>query len=711
MTTTDTTENEQVTPPSEENQIVTGMHRETGTRFGFWLEEEPDSSSPDLAAIPNPSAPNTKTGLIWLEMPQDYVMDETPAVTIAPTQGGGKLIEDRGIITKVVTISGTTGYTPRPLNQKVNPSTSSTQPGSKLPQLTDEAALQRSGYKAFIDLRNLFRKYEHIQRYGTPDQISRTRMHFLDTKLGDFWIIQPRNFSLHRSSRSPMTFPFSVRFETIAPSAVTVDRGYVKLPEAKEASKINAPNGINPSFVDRLRAIRNSIRDKSQSVATEAITAVTSYLNVVDEMVAVLSTPAFAVRDLVAVPLTLLKRAQNSLEGLLNAVLITEDTFNPNSRYWNETYLEGRNIFESIQARSTVLYDKTIGELLGNSNNKWIEQRGLGSDSAAGVSGALSALPNQPFISGSGLDNTRSQSLSSVVGIRKAQVVQGDTIYSLSYRETGSIQNVHDIVVINGLVPPFVLDNTSGMNRLPGVLYPGDFVLVPTNVASPSAAALAANSVKVRDNLTSTLTGVTSTTEFEDTAQDWLDGVLAGYIITIGGDVRVILTNTSNTFTINRPFAVTPSIGNTYLAQNISFSTAMSIPTVDELTYGRDIVASFDFSFGAEKSIVGVLNASGDFATVTGLENYIQALKLLTTIEQGRLMQHPFYGNPLPIGERATLSELEFYKLLVSRAIMMDSRTLEVVGVNLTQVFDRILPVIQVKPIGTSKTVTTREAS
>ena len=99
----------------ETNQVYPTMYRETGTRCGFWLEAAPSSQSPAVTRVPNPSAPNyDPTKLVWLEMVQDYDVEEPEAVTITPTQGGGKLIEDRGMIIKDIVISGTTGYTANP---------------------------------------------------------------------------------------------------------------------------------------------------------------------------------------------------------------------------------------------------------------------------------------------------------------------------------------------------------------------------------------------------------------------------------------------------------------------------------------------------------------------------------------------------------------------------------------------------------------------
>lgn len=708
-------------PISEENIPQVGMHRSSNARYGFWLETSEDGG---IKARVNTSAPVNDENFKTLPIVQDYEVDEPQAVTITPTQGGGKLIEDRGMIIKDISIAGTSGYTPRPSDEDlvsgVQPTTSG---GNKLPLMGDEEAHARSGYKAFIELRNLFRRYGFIMRYGTQRQKRQTRMHFMDTKLGDFWIIQPRNFRLRRNvnGRTRMTFDYSIKFTTLAPSIDFADVQPL-LPEdmeldtdgLQEIGTTQAATGSSAttlgtigaqaqktSITDRLRQLNSDIRGVTQTLNLEGLTKVNQYLSVADNFIALFALPALATRDLVSLSVGVLARVENSIEGLLGVYELTADTFNPNSRFWNETYLEARSIFEAVKSRSTIIFGESAGERLARENQKWESARGVPTNQLSGGSANRTS-----FLRAGGLNNTRQDPIGDPINLRGVRVQKGDSVYTLSQRHLGTVHKYVDIVAINGLVPPFVIDSDTGLNRRPGVLYPGDLVFVPAaNTKSVDALAGEVRDALVRDKLQGTVTTVSGLT-LTDNTQTWIPGQWIGYTVTINGEDRIITGNDSMNFEINRLFTVTPLPGATYLFRFLQFSSMVRIPTAEELTYGRDILVSFDFGKGMDRSASTILNARGDFATLTGLNNYIQALRLLMATEQGMHIFHPGYGNPMPIGQKMLVSTVQFYKMLLVRSIMMDARTQKVLKTNVDVKAgqpDVLNTRIEILPIGTSK--------
>ena len=195
---------------------------------------------------------------------------------------------------------------------------------------------------------------------------------------------------------------------------------------------------------------------------------------------------------------------------------------------------------------------------------------------------------------------------------------------------------------------------------------------------------------------------------FKDTTGDFLTNSLVGYtMLSAAGELRIIVANDSTSWTINRAFDTLPVIGDAYEIYSAVFSTNMGVPSLNDITYGRDIMLRFDGSMGVEGSAIGVLSQSGDCATIGGIENYIQNLSLMLSTEQGFLALHPYWGNPQLVGQRATVNELQFYKMLIQRAVLMDKRALSVDKVSLVAVGDQVYPVITIKPIsGQAQTAT-----
>lgn len=68
--------------------------------------------------------------------------------------------------------------------------------------------------------------------------------------------------------------------------------------------------------------------------------------------------------------------------------------------------------------------------------------------------------------------------------VRYVQIQYGDTIQALALRETGDAANWLDLIVLNGLRPPYIADKPSD-----GVLAYGEIISLPAGVSSISAEA------------------------------------------------------------------------------------------------------------------------------------------------------------------------------------------------------------------------------
>jgi phage baseplate assembly protein W len=87
-----------------------------------------------------------------------------------------------------------------------------------------------------------------------------------------------------------------------------------------------------------------------------------------------------------------------------------------------------------------------------------------------------------------------------------------------------------------------------------------------------------------------------------------------------------------------------------------------------------DDVFGTDVLLGADGSLS--VNASGDYETVSDLPNLRQALGIRLSTEEGELVRHPSYGNPLfgLKGEKASPVNLLYSRALAERTLRADPR-------------------------------------
>jgi hypothetical protein len=87
---------------------------------------------------------------------------------------------------------------------------------------------------------------------------------------------------------------------------------------------------------------------------------------------------------------------------------------------------------------------------------------------------------------------SRPQSSFGTTGAFQAAVSRSDDIYRIALRNLGDAGRWREIVVLNGLVAPYISVDGDGIN----VLRPGDFILIPS-VAGDDVSAIAAGEARV----------------------------------------------------------------------------------------------------------------------------------------------------------------------------------------------------------------------
>lgn len=84
------------------------------------------------------------------------------------------------------------------------------------------------------------------------------------------------------------------------------------------------------------------------------------------------------------------------------------------------------------------------------------------------------------------------------------------------------------------------------------------------------------------------------------------------------------------------------------------------------------------------------LNDRGDFATIRGVPNVQQAIRIKFSVEQGELRAHPYFGARYGIGRKATIRSLDEFRLNSLATLLSDPRIAEVKDVTITTVGDSL---------------------
>ncbi|MGZ3773048.1 MAG: hypothetical protein ACXVCY_04120 [Pseudobdellovibrionaceae bacterium] len=247
---------------SESNMI---QYDPTPADRSQWHMKRKDQSSRDYAFL-------LKWGDKIVEIPfninpQRESISEPHALATTHTQGGGKLNNSDGMISKEITISGTCGL----------------YPGERRGRLPDSGI--GSGFEAFKMLQNTFRKYCYLKRFG--DATKSLELIYVNRRRQESWVVEPRTFSSEDAIEHNNTFTYNITLETLYPytgaetkSLVekfldgvpfyrSIDRLAQRLVEAVD--QVNAVAGQISSIVDGFYArILSRVVGLSNSVADVA---------------------------------------------------------------------------------------------------------------------------------------------------------------------------------------------------------------------------------------------------------------------------------------------------------------------------------------------------------------------------------------------------------------------------------------------------------
>jgi hypothetical protein len=197
--------------------------------------------------------------------PQRETITEPHGTTTTYTQGGGKLITSEGMVSKDITIQGTTGF----------------YPNERRTRLPDSGI--GSGFEAFKNLQNVFRRYCFLKRYG--DLTKELSLIYVNRRSQESWVVEPKVFTSEDAVEHNFHKSYTIQLETLYPYSGAETKGLVerlldtvpgwktfdavaqRLSESVDvlnasAGKISSiVNGFATTILRRVNALANSIAD------------------------------------------------------------------------------------------------------------------------------------------------------------------------------------------------------------------------------------------------------------------------------------------------------------------------------------------------------------------------------------------------------------------------------------------------------------------
>jgi hypothetical protein len=457
--------------------------------------------------------------------PQELTQDEIFAIEVTPTFSG-VLVEHQGTTLKDITISGTTGVSPKRAGS-----------GGALPQSGRPAlAAGRSGYYEFQELRSYIRTYVENKRSDPDSTKGELRLVWQNFRDHEDLYVEPQKFTMKRSSAKPHMYDYTIVLKAIGiasldpkekgwlealddfiedvqdtlDTATKIMQGGVDFLERAEREVSNTVLGPARSLGAFMREYKTAGKrltaagKRVRSLGTRSRNTFDALSNVHDD------TPSReAVKDLEAkmaevyayaasiagidtsgLPYTALDIATgkqptydelNALNALKNAKIAVSKCLQENKLFDKKQNEEIKDAVESFynEAKLTKV-QKANKKILADLQKERDELLTKGDIAgAAEVQQEIDEVENQ--INAANDATAKKFYFLASDSARVDKVGGGETIQTLAARELGDPDRFKDIAIFNNLVPPYIdptpLDEDPV--RVPGVLRPGDEIYIP----------------------------------------------------------------------------------------------------------------------------------------------------------------------------------------------------------------------------------------
>jgi len=622
-------------------------------RYGFvlWTDISTSLFAPNNKQVILPFPPNT------------IVVDEPFATNIVYAQGAGKFVERKGQISKIISLSGTTGFNYAP---KLPTSVRMVTPQSTIVEVEGPT----SGMGRFLELRGLFREYANIfSDDSLQEKRAKTAFVFVNEKDDENWIVEPISFKMTRSApRDKFVYRYDITLQTIAPaeSGQFIEDDWVTL--YRIARNVRQVVSNVSHLISQYSASIGNLAAATTGAISEASG---SLFNVMTSIASGLSLIADGTRSVMSLP--------NLIKGQADTAL---NSFQSTYENWlavgDKIELEsgpGSFPYSFDELRDATNAASAIGGLAGRSelfNN---------SLSTAWKNTLTNYQANFGF---GGFNQSLIEPLNKY-GVREVEILPRDDLIRIAIRELGSAERFMELVVLNNLKPPYV--STDKSYRLPNTLAPGDPILLPVQGSTNAPKAPTKTTVYTDPTLTSEVLSHSGLTTTLDTAgKTFRDNQWAGFKAKIvlgtgAGQSRNVESNDADSIVADATWFPNPaadSVIKLYLVR----AGVTPTKSANEQILGVDL--KFTATFDIE------VTQHGDAATVSGSTNMLQAIDAKFRTKPGELPAHVSYGLGFSSGQRATADSVLTYRLAVRQMLLSDRRITDVQQVRISVNGDRL---------------------
>lgn len=674
----------------------------------------------DLSNVPN-DGPQASSSLVdegrfvVLTLPQQIQFREPYATVVTVMQDGGKVVESRGQVIRPATISGTTGFLPPSTAVGLQPTM-----GKLVPNVTDlDGQLGAiSGYLAFRKLRYLFQQYGDRRRLGDLD----VTLYYFDYKNDDFWRVEPESFDWVRSNRRPMSYDYNVSFKCLelADPVVTRDQQAATIlgipgftaPSARVSTDnvggvvSKVAGGVSSASKSSILSAVARFSDMVESglgflkfcdvVVQRAFQATLNKLDAVVGLFAAVHDTFFTLLDTVP---TLLAQLSSSLAGLFRTI----DEFAPDNiaQEINAWALEVTTLSDHMAVQVGLTVASQSQRDVKDTDQRFSQGRmkhGAATDLMQEPAAAAGSPDANPFIGSSGLALvTDVDGLASTSQYIAVVINNGEDIYALARRTLGKIERFIDLVLINKLEFPFIVD--PGVSRPPNTLAWGDRVLVPAPTGTRASVIAPGSGSDTIPSASGVVDTVSLPSELIDSQAMWSTDQWIGYSVTaVTGGFRQTLVCNSNTQTklvLGGTWTITITPGTTtYSVAYAKFDPGRPA-TAETRAYGVDMLAVF----ASDGRCDAVLGATGDLAVARGLDNLFQAITLRSRCPLGEHPFHKGYGIATPVGRPFTGDVSVVYSFMFRRSLLADPRISKVRNVQFNESGDTVTASAEIQPV------------
>lgn len=383
------------------------------------------------------------------------------AVELTPTQEGGVIAEENGVLISELTISGNTGVRPR-----VNAHTGVTVP--------------LSGQAHFLWLQDAcFLEYSRLKK--DPKTAETTWMSFHNYKDSEHWVCVPRNLTVDRNQGKNFFYNYTITVALIS--------------EIENQSK--APSEDSALFA----AMKDAVRNIAQAVA--AVQGVVADVEHFESSVSRFTTSVLAnvagvlgfVNAFVTGQSTFIRMPQRAMLALADDIGTVLQAADPNKVLsipydYTAAWLEMQDGILRLAA-----YPEKFRDDFSSAHRRFLQLTAgpanasvADLDTAAGGQITQAAQFETSALRPGDAGRVRAglfdlpANIPRYRGFREVAVSFGDTLPSIAARELGDARRWMDLALANELQAPYISEE-----GLPATLRPGEPILIPTTDAQQAA--------------------------------------------------------------------------------------------------------------------------------------------------------------------------------------------------------------------------------